>query len=79
MLLLLPIHPSGLYLDEIQQKLRDVREVSIASLARALAALELTRKQVSKAASERHEELRTLWEMMMADAGSGAASKRHGQ
>jgi transposase len=45
----------SLYLDEIQQKLKDVREVevSIATLARALASLELTRKQITKAASER--------------------------
>ena|SRR6266545_251992 len=44
----------SLYLDEIQQKLRDVQEVevSIATLARALAFLELTRKQITKAASE---------------------------
>jgi len=51
----------SLYLDEIQQRLRDVRdvEVSIATLARALVSLELTRKQVSKAASERDEGLRS--------------------
>ena len=59
----------SLYLDEIQQRLHDVREVdvSIATLARALAALDLTRKEVSKAASERDEELRTLWEVTMAE------------
>ena len=59
----------SLYLDEIQQKLKDVREVevSIATLARALASLELTRKQITKAAYERDEELRTLWEAMMAE------------
>jgi len=59
----------ALYLDEIQQKLRDVREVevSIATLVRALAALDLTRKQITKAASERDQELRTVWEAMMAE------------
>ena len=43
----------SLYLDEIQKKLEDVREVqvSIATLARALASLSLTRKQITKAAS----------------------------
>ena len=35
-------------------------DVSIATLAWALAALDLTRKEVSKAASEWDEELRTL-------------------
>jgi len=59
----------SLYLDEIQQRLRDVREVevSIATLARALASLDLSRKQITKAASERDEELRGLWEAMMAE------------
>ena len=59
----------SLYLDEIQKKLEDVREVqvSIATLARALASLSLTRKQITKAASERDEELRTVWEAMMAE------------
>lgn len=65
---LITANPS-LYLDEIQHKLAAVRNVhiSIATVCRALATLDLTRKHVTKAAAERDEQLRTMWEVMMAE------------
>ncbi|KAJ7224685.1 hypothetical protein GGX14DRAFT_651376 [Mycena pura] len=57
-----------LYLDEAQQKLASVRNVhvSISTVSRALAGLQLTRKKLTKAAMERDDELRTLWEASVA-------------
>lgn len=64
---ILTANPS-LYLDEVQQKLSDVRgvQVSIATVSRALSSANISRKSVEKAAGERNEELRTLWEIDMA-------------
>ena len=58
----------GLYLDEIQDKLAAVRnvQVSIATIAHVLHQLDLTRKTTTRAAAQRDEELRTLWEADMA-------------
>ena len=57
-----------IYLDEIQVKLSDDRDldVSIASIQRAIAQLEITRKTVTKEASERNNLLRAIWEGNMA-------------
>ena len=59
---------SGLYLDKIQDKLRIVRNVhvSIATITCALQRLNLTQKSITRAAAQRDEELRTLWEADMA-------------
>ncbi|KAJ6603934.1 hypothetical protein B0H10DRAFT_1821915 [Mycena sp. CBHHK59/15] len=56
------------YLDEIQAKLQSVRDVcvSIASISRTLVMLQLSRKKLTKAAAERDEQLRTIWEAEMA-------------
>lgn len=64
---LLEADPS-MYLDEIQQKLRDICDcdVSIATISRALHRVQLTRKTVTKAAAERDEQLRAIWEGVMA-------------
>jgi len=58
----------SIYLDEMQSKLREIQdvEVSIASLSRAMTRLNLLRKTVTKAAAERNEEVRAIWEGMMA-------------
>jgi transposase len=57
-----------LYLDKIQQKLADVRDkfVSISFIHHGLDYFGKTRKKLSKAALERNETLRTLWENCMA-------------
>ena len=59
----------SLYLDEIQERLATNRNlhVSIATVCRALQRIQLPRKLVSKTASQRDEELRTLWEIQMAE------------
>ena len=59
----------GLYLDEIQDKLATVRNlhVSIATVTCALQKLDLTHKSTTRAAAQRDEELRTLWEAQMAE------------
>ncbi|KAF7980969.1 hypothetical protein HWV62_35764 [Athelia sp. TMB] len=59
----------GLYLDEIQAKLQSVREidVSVATISRTLTRLELTRKTTTRAAAQRDEELREVWEVNMAE------------
>ncbi|KIK34766.1 hypothetical protein CY34DRAFT_97344, partial [Suillus luteus UH-Slu-Lm8-n1] len=51
-------------LDEIQNKLANVRDiqVSIATIARAFHQLDLTRKSTTRAAAQRDEEFWTLWE-----------------
>jgi len=58
-----------LYLDEIQQRLNAARQkdLTIATISRLLSQYSLTRKHIQKAASERNEELRTLWEAEMAE------------
>jgi len=63
---LVDANPS-MYLDEMQQKLQDIREtdVSIATISRSLRRINLTRKTVTKAAAERDAELRAVWEGMM--------------
>jgi transposase len=58
----------GLFLDELQDKLRAVRdiEVSIATLSRTLSRLAITHKSISKEAAERNEHLRATWQIAMA-------------
>ena len=57
----------ALYLDEIQDKLREIRdvEVSLATLSRTLARLAVTHKHIAKEASERNELLRATWQVVM--------------
>jgi len=58
-----------LYLDEIQDRLLQYRnlEVSLATLSRALHHLALTHKKISSEASERDELLRATWQAAYAD------------
>ena len=58
----------SIYLDEIQQELESAHGlfVSIATISRALARMEISKKSLSRRASERNEELRTLWEVELA-------------
>lgn len=53
----------GLYIDEIQQRLSEARdvEVSIATICRALQRLAVTNKKVAKEALERDEVVRAAW------------------
>lgn len=53
-----------IYLDELQIKLETVRNVflSIPTISRTLRRLELSNKRVQRAASERNEDLRAIWE-----------------
>jgi len=53
-----------IYLDEIQDKLMEDRDidVSIASIRWAIVHLDFTRKAISKEAKERNELLRAIWE-----------------
>jgi transposase len=64
----LKANPS-IYLDELQKKLHDTRsiQVSIATLSRALASARYSRKYLTKASAERDEELRSVWEIAMAE------------
>ena len=64
---LLQRQPS-IYLDEIQERFRDDRgiEISIATLHREIARLDITRKSISKEAKERNDLLRAVWEANMA-------------
>jgi len=64
----LEANPS-MYLDELQKKLNDTRNlyVSIATLSRALASAQYSRKSLKKVSAERDEELRTVWEIAMAE------------
>jgi len=57
-----------LYLDEIQHRLLSTCGVklSMSSLSRLLIQYGLTRKHIQKAAAERDEDLRTIWEADMA-------------
>ncbi|KAF9778378.1 hypothetical protein BJ322DRAFT_973507, partial [Thelephora terrestris] len=56
------------YLDEIQCKLATIRgvQVSLATVSRTLSRMGLTRKALSREASERNEDVRMLWELDMA-------------
>jgi transposase len=59
----------SIYLNELQKRLYDTRnlEVSIATLSRALASAQYTRKWLTKASAERDEELQGVWEIAMAE------------
>ena len=54
----------GLYIDEIQQQLLDVRdvEISVWLVSRALRRLALARKRVTKEAMERMNWVRATWQ-----------------
>jgi len=56
------------YLDKLQYKLTAVRgvQVLLATISRTLAHMGLTRKALSREASERNEDVRLLWELDMA-------------
>ena len=58
----------SIYLDEIQQELESAHGlfVSIATISRTLARMEISKKSLSRRASEQNEGLRTLWEMELA-------------
>ncbi|PPQ86725.1 hypothetical protein CVT24_012471 [Panaeolus cyanescens] len=64
----LKANPS-LYLDELQKRLADTRNVhiSISTLSRTLASGQYSRKYLSKQSAERNAELRLIWEMSMAE------------
>ena len=64
---LIEARPS-IYLDELQYKLAVARDihVSIATISRTLSRMGLTRKAVSRRASERNDSVRVLWEFQMA-------------
>ena len=55
----------GLFLDELQEKLRTVRdiEVSISTLSRTLSRLAITHKSIAKEVAERNEHLRATWQI----------------
>ncbi|KAJ7088712.1 hypothetical protein C8R44DRAFT_649263 [Mycena epipterygia] len=59
----------GLYLDELQARLLDARDVdaSIATLSRATQNLAVTKKKVASVALERNELLRATWEATYGD------------
>lgn len=58
----------SIYLDELQYKLATVRgvQVSVATISWTLTRMGLTRKALSREASERNEDVRLLWELDMA-------------
>lgn len=59
----------ALFLDEIQERLWEVRgiHVSVATISRAVRSLAITRKQISKEAIERNELLRATWKGKFGD------------
>jgi len=61
---LIRVQPS-IYLDEIQQELQSACGVfvSLATISRTLARMQISKKSLSRRAAERNEELRTLWEL----------------
>ena len=65
---LLQANPA-LYLDELQEQLFSVRDkdVSLASLSRAIRRLAMTHKRISKTATERNELLRATWQAEYGD------------
>ena len=58
----------SIYLDEIQQELDFACgvSVSLATISRTLARMQISKKSLSRNAAERNEELRTLWELEVA-------------
>lgn len=58
----------GLFLDEVQEKLRIVRdiEVLITTICRTFNRLAITHKHIAKEAAERNEHLRATWQVSMA-------------
>jgi hypothetical protein len=64
----LDANPS-IYLDELQKRLNDTRnlKISIATLSRALMSLQYSRKSLTKVSAERDEELRSVWEIAMSE------------
>jgi hypothetical protein len=58
-----------LYLDELQEQLFAARDkdISLATLSRAIRRLAMTHKRVSKTAAERNELLRATWQAMYGD------------
>lgn len=58
----------SIYLDELRYKLTTVRgvQVSLSTISRTLSRMGLTRKVLSREASERNEDVRLLWELDMA-------------
>lgn len=58
----------SIYLDELQHKLMVARDVhvSVATMSHTLSRMGLTRKVVSRRASERNNSVRVLWELQMA-------------
>ena len=65
---LLKARPS-IYLDEIQRELESACGVfvSIATISRTLTRMQVSKKSLSRNAAERNEELRTLWEIELAE------------
>ncbi|KIJ61115.1 hypothetical protein HYDPIDRAFT_64910, partial [Hydnomerulius pinastri MD-312] len=65
---LLDANPS-LYLDELQERLLEARQVdvSIATICRALRSLALTRKHVATSAAQRDELLHAIWQAEYGD------------
>jgi hypothetical protein len=64
----LTANPS-IYLDELQKKLYNTRnlDISIATLSRTLKSAQISQKSLTKASAERNEELRSMWEIAMAE------------
>ena len=58
---------TGLFLDEVQEKLCIVRdiEVSITTMSRTLNRLAITHKHIATEAAERNEHLHATWQVSM--------------
>ena len=65
---LIEARPS-IYLDKIQEKLLTEHgvDISLATISRTLARMRYSKKSLSRRAAERNEELRTLWELEVAE------------
>jgi len=59
----------SIYLDELQKRLYDTRniKISIATLSHALTSLEYSCKSLTKVSAERDEELCSVWEIVMSE------------
>lgn len=59
----------SIYLDEIQEELLTERGAgaSLATISRTLTRMQCSKKSLSRRAAERNEELRTLWELEVAE------------
>jgi transposase len=59
----------SIYLDELQKRLSNTRNlnISLATLSRALTSAQYSRKSLTKVSAERDEELRSVWEIAMAE------------